>query len=182
MHVAVVLRAAIDVKLQLRAADIAHVCATFAVAVRSRPDECNLQRQFATCSRAFIGVFLFWQIPRNNIAAPSLPGGSHAAQVRCLCVAQVAAHVRARAATLAWEVRALALQCTVPADHEALQRAGAALGEVVVSNGGRVLPDAPVAPAHAPAPVPEPAPAAGAGTEGGALRWMLSAIAGGDAD
>ena len=96
--------------------------------------------------------------------------------------AQDASHVRVRAATLAWEVRALALRCTVPADHEALQRASAALGEVVVRNGGRVLPDAPVAAPPAPAPVPEAAPVAGAGTEGGALRWMLSAIAGGDAD
>ena len=94
--------------------------------------------------------------------------------------AQDAAHVRARAASLSWEVRALALQCTVPADHEALQRASAALGEVVVRNGGRVLPEAPVAPA--PAPVPEAAPVAGAGAEGGALRWMLSALGGGDAD
>ena len=91
--------------------------------------------------------------------------------------AQDASHVRARAATLVWEVRALALQCTVPADHEALQRASAALGEVVVSNGGRVLPDAPST-AAAPAPAPE----AGAGAEGGALRWMLAALAGGDAD
>ena len=74
---------------------------------------------------------------------------------------------------------ALALQCTVPADHEALQRASAALGEVVVSNGGRVLPDAPVA--AAPVPAPEPAPVAGAGAEGGALRWMLAAL-GGNAD
>ena len=91
--------------------------------------------------------------------------------------AQDAAHVRARAATLLWEVRALALQCTVATDHEALQRASAALGEVVVSNGGRVLPNAPST-AAAPAPAPE----AGAGAEGGPLRWMLSAIAGGDAD
>ena len=93
--------------------------------------------------------------------------------------AQDAAHVRARAASLMWETRALALHCTVPADHEALQRASAALGEVVVRNGGRVLPDAPVA--APPAPVPEAAPAAGAGAEGGALRWMLAAL-GGDAD
>ena len=91
--------------------------------------------------------------------------------------AQDAAHVRARAASLSWEVRALALHCTVPADHEALQRASAALGEVVVSNGGRVLPAAPST-AAAPAPAPE----AGAGAEGGALRWMLAALAGGDAD
>ena len=90
---------------------------------------------------------------------------------------QDAAHVRARAATLAWEVRALALHCTVPADHETLQRASAALGEVLVRNGGRVLPDAPVVAPAAPAPVPE----AGAGAEGGALRWMLAAL-GGDAD
>ena len=76
--------------------------------------------------------------------------------------------------------RALALQCTVLVDHEALQRASAALGEVVVRNGGRVLPDAPVA--APPAPVPEAAPVAGADAEGGALRWMLSAIVGGDAD
>ena len=95
--------------------------------------------------------------------------------------AQDASHVRARAATLAWEVRALALQCTVPTDHEALQRASAALGEVVVRNGGRMLPDAPVAAAApAPAPVSEAAPT-GAGTEGGPLRWMLSALGGGDA-
>ena len=94
--------------------------------------------------------------------------------------AQDTACVRARAATLAWEVRALALQCTVAADHQALQRASAVLGEVVLRNGGRVLPDAPVAPA--PAPVPEAAPTAGAGAEGGALRWVLSAIVGGDAD
>ena len=66
--------------------------------------------------------------------------------------AQDASHVRARAATLLWETRALALQCTVATDHEALQRASAALGEVLVRNGGRVLPDAPVAaaPAHTP--------------------------------
>ena len=96
--------------------------------------------------------------------------------------AQDASHVRARAASLAWEVRALALQCTVPADHETLQRASAALGEVVVRNGGRILPDAPVAAPPAPAPVPEAAPTAGAGAEGGALRWVLSAIVGGDAD
>ena len=91
--------------------------------------------------------------------------------------AQDAAHVRARAATLLWEVRALALHCTVATDHEALQRASAALGEVVVRNGGRVLPNAPST-AAAPAPAPE----AGAGAEGGALRWMLAALAGGDAD
>ena len=98
--------------------------------------------------------------------------------------AQDASHVRARAASLAWEVRALALQCTVLADHEALQRASAALGEVVVRNGGRVLPDAPVAPAHAPAPsTAAPAADTSAQTrEGGALRWMLAALAGGDAD
>ena len=95
--------------------------------------------------------------------------------------AQDAAHVRARAATLAWEVRALALHCTVPADHEALQGASAALGQVVLRNGGRMLPDAPVAAAApAPAPVSEAAPT-GAGTEGGPLRWMLSALGGGDA-
>ena len=93
--------------------------------------------------------------------------------------AQDAAHVRARAATLAWETRALALQCTVPADHEALQRASAALGEVVVSNGRRVLPNAP---STAAVPAPAPAPQAGAGAEGGARRWMLAALAGGDAD
>ena len=94
--------------------------------------------------------------------------------------AQDTACVRARAATLAWEVRALALQCTVAADHQALQRASAVLGEVVLRNGGRVLPDAPVA--TAPAPAPEAAPVVGAGAEGGALRWVLSAIVGGDAD
>ena len=95
--------------------------------------------------------------------------------------AQDTACVRARAATLAWEVRALALQCTVAADHQALQRASAVLGEVVLRNGGRVLPDAPVA--TAPAPAPEAAPVASAqAREGGALRWMLAAIAGGDAD
>ena len=94
--------------------------------------------------------------------------------------AQDAPHVRARAASLAWEVRALALQCTVPADHEALQRASAALGEVVVRNGGRELPDAPVAAAPAPAPVPEAAPVAGAqDREEGPLRWMLAALGGG---
>ena len=83
-----------------------------------------------------------------------------------------------------WETRALALHCTVPADHEALLRASAALGEVVVRNGGRVLPDAPVAPAHAPAPsTAAPAADTSAQTrEGGALRWMLAALAGGDAD
>ena len=101
-----------------------------------------------------------------------------------LGLAQDAPHVRARAASLMWETRALALQCTVPADHEALQRAGAALGEVVVSNGGRVLPDAPVAAA----PVPAPSTAAAAANasaqsrEGGALRWMLAALGGGVAD
>ena len=94
--------------------------------------------------------------------------------------AQDTACVRARAATLAWEVRALALQCTVAADHQALQRASAVLGEVVLRNGGRVLPDAPVA--TAPAPAPEAERVAGAGAEGGALRWVLSAIVGGDAD
>ena len=101
-----------------------------------------------------------------------------------LGLAQDAPHVRARAASLMWETRALALQCTVPADHEALQRAGTALGEVVVSNGGRVLPDAPVAAA----PVPAPSTAAAAANasaqsrEGGALRWMLEALGGGVAD
>ena len=101
-----------------------------------------------------------------------------------LGLAQDAPHVRARAASLMWETRALALQCTVPADHEALQRAGAALGQVVVSNGGRVLPDAPVAAA----PVPAPSTAAAAANasaqsrEGGALRWMLEALGGGVAD
>ena len=94
--------------------------------------------------------------------------------------AQDTACVRARAATLAWEVRALALQCTVAADHQALQRASAVLGEVVLRNGGRVLPDAPVA--TAPAPAPEAERVAAAGAEGGALRWVLSAIVGGDAD
>ena len=92
--------------------------------------------------------------------------------------AQDTACVRARAATLAWEVRALALQCTVAADHQALQRASAVLGEVVLRNGGRVLPDAPVA--TAPAPAPEAAPTASAqDREEGPLRWMLSALAGG---
>ena len=98
--------------------------------------------------------------------------------------AQDAAHVRARAATLAWEVRALALQCTVAADHQALQRASAALGEVVVRNGGRMLPDAPVA--AAPAHTPEAAAhVVGTGAqehEGGPLRWMLSALGGGGVD
>ena len=95
--------------------------------------------------------------------------------------AQDASHVRARAATLLWETRALALQCTVATDHEALQRASAALGEVLVRNGGRVLPDAPVA--AAPAHTPEAAAhVVGTGAqehEGGPLRWMLSALAGG---
>ena len=63
------------------------------------PDECNLQVRFATCSLAFIGVFLLWQIPRNIIATPSLLGRSQTAQVRSLCVAQVGAHVRARASS-----------------------------------------------------------------------------------
>ena len=53
------------------------------------PDECNLQACFATCSLAFICVFLPWQIPRNNIETPSLLGRSQTTQVRCLCVAQV---------------------------------------------------------------------------------------------
>ena len=98
--------------------------------------------------------------------------------------AQDASHVRARAATLLWEVRALALQCTVATDHEALQRASAALGEVLVRNGGRVLPDAPVA--AAPAHTPEAAAhVVGTGAqehEGGPLRWMLSALGGGGVD
>ena len=98
--------------------------------------------------------------------------------------AQDASHVRARAATLMWETRALALHCTVPADHEALLRASAALGEVVVRNGGRVLPDAPVA--AAPAHTPEAAAhVVGTGAqehEGGPLRWMLSALGGGGVD
>ena len=63
------------------------------------PDECNLQVRFATCSLAFICVFPIWQIPRNSIATPSLLGRSQTAQVRSRCVAQVAAHVRARASS-----------------------------------------------------------------------------------
>lgn len=96
--------------------------------------------------------------------------------------AQDAARVRARAASLAWEVRALALHCTVPADHEALLRASAALGEVVVSNGGRVLPDAPMAPAPAPSVAAPVVDTSAQAREGGALRWMLAALGGGDAD
>ena len=91
---------------------------------------------------------------------------------------QDAAHVRARAATLMWETRALSLQCTVAADHEALQRASAALGEVVVRNGGRVLPNEPLA--APPAAAPAAAPTASAqDREEGPLRWMLAALAGG---
>ena len=96
--------------------------------------------------------------------------------------AQDAAHVRARAATLMWETRALALQCTVAADHEALQRASAALGEVVVRNGGRVLPDAPVVAPPAPSTAVNASATSAQAREGGALRWMLAALAGGDAD
>ena len=59
-------------------------------------DKCNLQGHFATCSLAFIGVFLLWQIPRNIIATPSLLGRSQTAQVRSRCVTQVGAHARAR--------------------------------------------------------------------------------------
>ena len=92
--------------------------------------------------------------------------------------AQDASHVRARAATLAWEVRALALRCTVAADHETLQRASAALGEVVVRNGGRVLPNEPLAAPPAAAPVAVPA-ASAQDREEGPLRWMLSALGGG---
>ena len=92
--------------------------------------------------------------------------------------AQDAAHVRARAATLMWETRALALQCTVAADHQALLSASAALGEVVVRNGGRVLPNEPVA--APPAAAPAAAPAASAqDREEGPLRWMLAALGGG---
>jgi len=92
--------------------------------------------------------------------------------------AQDASHVRARAATLMWETRALSLQCTVAADHEALQRASAALGEVVVRNGGRVLPNKPLA--APPAAAPAAAPTASAqDREEGPLRWMLAALAGG---
>ena len=97
--------------------------------------------------------------------------------------AQDAAHVRARAATLMWETRALALQCTVAADHQALLSASAVLGEVVVRNGGRVLPNEPLA--APPAAPPEAAPVADTSAqarEGGALRWMLAALGGGDAD
>ena len=92
--------------------------------------------------------------------------------------AQDAPHVRARAASLMWEARALALQCTVAADHQALLRASAALGEVVVRNGGRVLPNEPVA--APPAAAPAAAPAASAqDREEGPLRWMLAALGGG---
>ena len=92
--------------------------------------------------------------------------------------AQDAAHVRARAATLMWEARALALQCTVAVDHQALLRASAALGEVVVRNGGRVLPNEPLA--APPAAAPAAAPTASAqDREEGPLRWMLAALAGG---
>ena len=91
---------------------------------------------------------------------------------------QDAAHVRARAATLMWETRALSLQCTVAADHEALQRASAALGEVVVRNGGRVLPNEPLAAPPAAAPVAVPA-ASAQDREEGPLRWMLAALGGG---
>ena len=56
-----------------------------------------------TCRRASqpaaLRVFLPWQVPRNNIATPSLLGRSQTTQVRCLCVAQVGAHVRARASS-----------------------------------------------------------------------------------
>ena len=95
-----------------------------------------------------------------------------------LGLAQDAPHVRARAATLMWETRALALQCTVAADHQALLSASAALGEVVVRNGGRVLPNEPLAapPAAAPAAVPA---ASAQDREEGPLRWMLSALGGG---
>jgi len=80
--------------------------------------------------------------------------------------AQHATEVRARAAALVAETRALAHRCTVAADRQALLRASAALAEVVLSNGGRVLPDAPAA-----------APAAG--EEQGTLHWVLTALRGG---
>ena len=80
--------------------------------------------------------------------------------------AQHATEVRARAAALVAETRALAQRCTVASDRQALLRASAALAEVVLSNGGRVLPDAPAA-----------APAAG--EEQGTLHWVLTALRGG---
>ena len=66
--------------------------------------------------------------------------------------AQHATEVRARAAALVAETRALAQRCTVASDRQALLRASAALAEVVLSNGGRVL---------TPTDAPGAAPAAG---------------------
>ena len=89
--------------------------------------------------------------------------------------AQHAPYIRARAAALMSETRALAHQCTVAADRQVLLRASAALGQVIVSNGGRVLPNEPAAAA---APAAPAAAAAGEG-QGGPLRWVLAALGGG---
>ena len=83
--------------------------------------------------------------------------------------AQRAAEVRARAAALVAETRALAQKCTVAADRQALLRASTALAEVVLSNGGHVLLGEEVM--HAAPAVP----AAGEGP----LHWMLAALGGG---
>lgn len=77
--------------------------------------------------------------------------------------------MRARAAALVAETRALAQKCTVAADRQALLRASTALAEVVLSNGGRVLLGEEVM--HAAPAVP----AAGEGP----LHWMLAALGGG---
>ena len=74
--------------------------------------------------------------------------------------------------------RALAHQCTVAADRQVLLRASAALGQVIVSNGGRVLPNEPAAAAVPAAPAAPAAAAAGEG-QGGPLRWVLAALGGG---
>ena len=86
--------------------------------------------------------------------------------------AQRAAEVRARAAALVAETRALAQKCTVAADRQALLRASTALAEVLLSNRGRVLLGEEVM--HA-APMAPAVPAAGEGP----LHWMLAALGGG---
>ena len=95
---------------------------------------------------------------------------------------QHAPYVRARAAALVAETRALAQQCTVAADQQALLRASAALAEVVVANGGRVLPDEHAAPAVVAVPAPPTAAAAAHSEEQGwSLRWLLDALGRSDA-
>lgn len=80
-----------------------------------------------TCRRASqpaaLRVFLPWQVPRNNIATPSLLGRSQTTQVRCLCVAQVGAHVRARASSqYACALHSTTCPRIASCSHSALQK------------------------------------------------------------